>query len=154
VIFVTILVLGIGPPDYTSYACTFLPSQKKSQSRPTRPVIYPLRACSLLRFFAPSPTIPSWKELHARGIRVIRSIWGSSRTASTSGREGKCGYEAPREGFVEARYWREIDEDSRLSAGYWSRSSGVGSLRKKLTTSLGLGSFGRARSGYEPASQV
>lgn len=64
-------------------------------------------------------------------------------------------YDVPREGFVEAKKRREIEEDSTLSAGYGSGSgsSGVGSLRKKLTMGLGLGSFGR-RSGYEPVSQV
>ena len=63
-------------------------------------------------------------------------------------------YDVPREGFVEAKRRREIEEDSTLSAGYGSGSSGVGSLRKKLTMNWGLGSFGRGRSGYEPVSQV
>jgi hypothetical protein len=63
-------------------------------------------------------------------------------------------YEVPREGFVEAKKRKEVEEDTTLSTGYGSGSSGVGSLRKKLTMSLGLGSFGRGRSGYEPVSQV
>jgi len=63
-------------------------------------------------------------------------------------------YDVPREGFPEAKKRREVEEDSTLSAGYGSGSSGVGSLRKKLTMGLGLGSFGRGRSGYEPVSQV
>ena len=63
-------------------------------------------------------------------------------------------YDVPREGFLEAKKRREIEEDSTLSTGYGSGSSGVGSLRKKLTMSWGLGSFGRGRSGYEPVSQV
>lgn len=64
-------------------------------------------------------------------------------------------YDVPKEGFVEAKKRKEIEDDSSLSSGtYGSGSSGVGSLRKKLTMGLGLGSFGRARSGYEPVSQV
>lgn len=63
-------------------------------------------------------------------------------------------YDVPKEGFIDAKKRREIEDDSSLSPGYGSGSSGVGSLRKKLTMSLGLGSFGRARSGYEPVSQV
>ena len=65
-------------------------------------------------------------------------------------------YDVPKEGFLEARKRKEIEEDSSLNSGYGSGTSGVGSLRKKLTMGLGLGlgSFGRARSGYEPVSQV
>jgi len=63
-------------------------------------------------------------------------------------------YDVPREGFVEAKRRREVEEDSTLGAGYGGGSSGVGSLRKKFTMGWGLGSFGRGRSGYEPVSQV
>ena len=63
-------------------------------------------------------------------------------------------YDVPKEGFTEAKHRREIEDDSSLSGGYGSGSTGVGTLRKKLTMSLGLGSFGRVRSGYEPVSQV
>lgn len=65
-------------------------------------------------------------------------------------------YDVPKEGFIDAKKRREIEDDSSLGSGYGSGSggSGVGGLRKKLTMSLGLGSFGRTRSGYEPVSQV
>lgn len=73
VIFVTTLVLGIALFDYLSYACTFLfptalrashhdmlQTSQRSQSRPTHPATYPLRAYSLHRCVTQSPTIPSY----------------------------------------------------------------------------------------------
>ncbi|KAF9784581.1 hypothetical protein BJ322DRAFT_1006914, partial [Thelephora terrestris] len=85
-------------------------------------------------------------------------FFGNCKDFWTTGKELGVEYErvydVPKEGFVEAKKRKEIEDDSSLGSGYGSGGSGVGSLRKKLTMSLSLGSFGRGRSGYEPVSQV